>query len=177
MNSKESEFFTTNEVSQRLGVSVGTVQNLVDKGILEAIITQGGHRRIRVESLKQYREKMGYKNSDQSKCIYVIHSGDLTDVKALGANKKMAVRIMTHPLELLELQDQIDCIFMDARCPWLDISSTACINKYAKKFQIFIYNADLLEKNHLNAFEENVLMLYCGINSAIVDAYIHGKMH
>lgn len=177
MINKESEFFTTNEVSQRLGVSVGTVQNLVNKGFLEAIITQGGHRRIHVESYKMYREKMGYKNKEDSKCIYVIHSGNLGDLDHLGVNSKMPVKIMASPLELLDLQDQIDSVFIDARSPWLDSVAIACINKYANKFQIFIYNANYLNHIQSAAFGARVIMLTCEINDAIVNAYISGKMH
>jgi excisionase family DNA binding protein len=176
MNNKETGFFTTREVSRHLGVSVGTVQSLVDKGILDAVLTQGGHRRIRLESLKQYQEKMGYQNSGKTKSIYVIHSGEMMQLQGLASRNERDIKVMAHPLELLGLQDLIDCIFIDARCKWLEESSVACINQYAKKFQIFIYNADLLAKEHFENFQKNVLMLQCNINLAILDAYIFGKM-
>jgi excisionase family DNA binding protein len=45
----------TSKAAQLLQLSVGTVQSLVDKNILEAWVTQGGHRRISLESIHQYQ--------------------------------------------------------------------------------------------------------------------------
>lgn len=48
----ESEFLSTRQAAQRLGVSLGTVQNMVESGTLEAWKTTGGHRRIPVASVE-----------------------------------------------------------------------------------------------------------------------------
>jgi excisionase family DNA binding protein len=176
MINKECEFFTTNEASQRLGLSVGTVQKLVDKGFLEAIVTQGGHRRILVDSVKLYREKSGYKNKGVFNSIYVIHSG-LKDMSDFNFNKKITFKAITSPLELLDCQGHIDCIFIDAQCPWLDSSSIDCINRFSKRMRIFIYNANFLKNFQDVKFEEDVIMLDCDFNDSIVNAYICGKMN
>ncbi|MDR2838987.1 MAG: response regulator [Azonexus sp.] len=47
----EPEFLSTRQAAQRLGVSLGTVQNMVENGALEAWKTTGGHRRIPVASV------------------------------------------------------------------------------------------------------------------------------
>ena len=47
----DSEFLSTRQAAQRLGVSLGTVQNMVENGALEAWKTTGGHRRIPVASV------------------------------------------------------------------------------------------------------------------------------
>jgi excisionase family DNA binding protein len=47
----ETEFLSTRQAAQRLGVSLGTVQNMVENGALEAWKTTGGHRRIPVASV------------------------------------------------------------------------------------------------------------------------------
>lgn len=54
MNSKieKKEFCSTTKAAQILGVSVGTVQQLVESGKLKAWKTSGGHRRIFLESVK-----------------------------------------------------------------------------------------------------------------------------
>ena len=44
------DFLSTREAAKILCLSVGTVQKMVDSGILEAWTTAGGHRRIRAES-------------------------------------------------------------------------------------------------------------------------------
>lgn len=45
----------TSKAADLLQLSVGTVQSLVDKKILHAWITQGGHRRISLESIQSYQ--------------------------------------------------------------------------------------------------------------------------
>ena len=45
----------TSKAALLLQLSVGTVQNLVDHNILHAWLTQGGHRRISLESIHQYQ--------------------------------------------------------------------------------------------------------------------------
>ena len=42
----DSEYLSTRQAALRLGVSLGTVQNMVESGALEAWKTAGGHRRI-----------------------------------------------------------------------------------------------------------------------------------
>lgn len=49
----------TFEAARLLGLSVGTVQSLVEQGELNAWKTSGGHRRIYLESIEQYRQKHG----------------------------------------------------------------------------------------------------------------------
>ena len=45
----------TSKAAELLQLSVGTVQSLADKKILHAWITQGGHRRISLESIQNYQ--------------------------------------------------------------------------------------------------------------------------
>ena len=47
-----SEYLSTRQAAIRLGVSLGTVQNMVESGALEAWKTAGGHRRIPVVSVE-----------------------------------------------------------------------------------------------------------------------------
>eukprot|EP01036_Dinobryon_divergens_P016193 gene16192-21946_t len=42
----EKTFCTTREAASRLGISIGTVQLWVEKGLLSAWKTEGGHRRV-----------------------------------------------------------------------------------------------------------------------------------
>jgi excisionase family DNA binding protein len=45
----------TSKAAELLQLSVGTVQTLADKSILHAWFTQGGHRRISMESIQNYQ--------------------------------------------------------------------------------------------------------------------------
>jgi excisionase family DNA binding protein len=48
----------TNKAAQLLGISITSVKNLVDKQELIAWKTQGGHRRIDMESIRKYQKKL-----------------------------------------------------------------------------------------------------------------------
>ena len=50
----DPEFVTTRQAAQRLGVSLGTVQHMVESGALEAWKTLGGHRRIPLAALEAH---------------------------------------------------------------------------------------------------------------------------
>jgi excisionase family DNA binding protein len=50
----DREFVTTRQAAQRLGVSLGTVQHMVESGALEAWKTLGGHRRIPIAALEAH---------------------------------------------------------------------------------------------------------------------------
>ena len=47
----------TSYAAKMLGISVGTVQGLVEKGDLKAWKTQGGHRRISLKSIQEYQRR------------------------------------------------------------------------------------------------------------------------
>ena len=47
----------TSKAAQLLQLSVGTVQSLVDKKILDAWVTEGGHRRISLDSIHAYQDQ------------------------------------------------------------------------------------------------------------------------
>jgi excisionase family DNA binding protein len=47
----------TSKAAQLLQLSVGTVQSLVDKKILDAWVTEGGHRRISMNSIHAYQDQ------------------------------------------------------------------------------------------------------------------------
>ncbi|MCX9154899.1 response regulator [Niveibacterium sp. 24ML] len=53
----EREYCSTSEAAQMLGVSLGTVQQMVENGLLEAWKTAGGHRRIRIGSVEDYLKR------------------------------------------------------------------------------------------------------------------------
>jgi len=49
-----SELYTTHDVSKMLQVDASTVSKWIDKGILTAYRTPGGHRRVRAQELRSF---------------------------------------------------------------------------------------------------------------------------
>jgi excisionase family DNA binding protein len=64
---ESAEVCGTWHASKLLGLSVGTVQALVDKGELKAWKTKGGHRRVFVQSLKDFQKENGLQVSSDAK--------------------------------------------------------------------------------------------------------------
>lgn len=54
-----AEVCTTQKAAQLLGISVTSVQQLVESGAIEAWKTKGGHRRIPVDVVRAYKASMG----------------------------------------------------------------------------------------------------------------------
>lgn len=52
-------YFSTSQAAKLLGVSLGTVQNMVEEGVLDAWKTSGGHRRIKRESVMSLLARRG----------------------------------------------------------------------------------------------------------------------
>lgn len=52
-----SQVLTTQQAARRLGISVSTVQQLVESGTLSGWKTTGGHRRILADSVNEYLEQ------------------------------------------------------------------------------------------------------------------------
>lgn len=52
-------YCSTSQAAKMLGVSLGTVQNMVEDGVLDAWKTSGGHRRIKRESVMALLAKRG----------------------------------------------------------------------------------------------------------------------
>ncbi len=56
------EFCTTRQAAKMLGLSMGSVQQMVENGVLAAWKTKGGHRRV---SIKSVQEQLQLRNSGQ----------------------------------------------------------------------------------------------------------------
>ena len=73
------EFYSTREAAVRLGLSLGTVQKMVETGALSAWKTSGGHRRVLASSLEDYmrsRQSNVQINANQNLSILVVEDDD-----------------------------------------------------------------------------------------------------
>jgi excisionase family DNA binding protein len=79
-----AEFVTSSQAAKRLGLSMATIQKLVDKNVLQAWKTIGGHRRISLASLIHYQGAKNFLDVPRqgsewrAKVMLVIESPELT---------------------------------------------------------------------------------------------------
>lgn len=59
----EAEYCGTSYAGKLLGLSVGTIQHLVEKNELQAWKTNGGHRRILMSSIRNYQHRHSIQSS------------------------------------------------------------------------------------------------------------------
>lgn len=83
-DSVSAEFITSSQAAKRLGLSMATIQKLVDNNVLQAWKTFGGHRRISLASVMNYQNSNNFMelprlNADRrAKVMLVIESAELT---------------------------------------------------------------------------------------------------
>lgn len=176
MINDKHEYMTTAEAARDLELSIATVQNLVKVGELNALRTQGGHRRIFVDSVRKYRERYGYPFPLKKKFnkVCVLHQGDNFDLMFSEVNDPKLVKVMSHPLDLLNIDDTFDILFIDANNQWLKSISSSLVDALQSKFTIFIYSSDALPEDSYLRGLSAVFKIPYKINSQFISGYIAG---
>jgi len=88
------EFCSSRDAANALGVALGTVQQMVERGTLEAWKTSGGHRRIKIESLLRVLDGIG--------------AGRHQAVHSVGAVALNILVVDASPQSRAEIRDQIE---------------------------------------------------------------------
>lgn len=84
LEAETAEFLTSSQAAKRLGLSMATIQKLVDNNILQAWKTFGGHRRISLSSVLNYQSANNFSEAPRlptdrrAKVMMVIESPELT---------------------------------------------------------------------------------------------------
>ena len=106
-------YVSTSQAAKMLGLSVGTVQRMVQKGIFKAFITHGGHRRILSTSLQDYFKAQGFAQAEDF-FIYLRDSFDALYAEGADSPKMMSVgmhcRLLGRPGRIVALQKFMDHI-------------------------------------------------------------------
>jgi excisionase family DNA binding protein len=93
----QSEFCGTSFAAKRLGLSVGTVQALVEKNELKAWKTDGGHRRISMQSIAEYQKRFGQFDGqlkDPSASLKVLIVEESSETHDLIQNMRLGAGIL-----------------------------------------------------------------------------------
>lgn len=145
MTDLDNEYLSTAKVARLLGLSIGTVQNLVTRGELQAVLTRGGHRRIFSNSVHNYRRQRGYiEQQPHGHTICIMQEAGDLDPAIMNQHGSQDIQLASHPFDLLGLQKKIDVLFIDARNSWLQTTPLELMAGLQKKYQVYIYNSDCL---------------------------------
>ena len=173
-------YFSTSQAAKMLGLSVGTVQRMVENGIFKAYVTQGGHRRILSSSLNQYCKLQGFSGlqvTPEKPLICILHDSAHVPPAWGQLGQWEHVKLITHPLDLMGIHQHVGTFFIDARIPWLHTSAMHLQNARMQQAHIVIYNCTCLPDSstlhqapHLSLFEGD-------ISTDLVDGYLLSPHH
>jgi excisionase family DNA binding protein len=163
-----SPYVSTSQAAKMLGLSVGTVQRMVQKGVFKAFITQGGHRRILTSSLNEYFKAQGFAQPEtppESTLACILHDSEHMTEPLSTLGQWEHVQLMTHPLDLMGIEQDVGVFFIDARIPWLhaDPLHLHLQSPRMQNAQIVIYNSlqlppdsPLTSNRHIQLFEQDI---------------------
>lgn len=180
-NSQSSQtYISTSQAAKMLGLSVGTVQRMVQNGVFKAFVTHGGHRRILSESLNDYFKGQGFAQplpQPTSALVCILHDSEhhLAALDTLAQWDR--VKVMTHPLDLMEISQNVSVFFIDARIPWVHASPLHLQNGRLQNAHIILYNSASLPANS-TLKQARHLSLWAGdISSDLVFGYMLRSEH
>lgn len=170
------EYLTTKEVAIRLGLSIGTIQKMVNLGKIRAGRTEGGHRRIHIQELEDYQKSNGYTMKNLNARICVLTYGGGIDSGLLDEFGKGNVYITKNLLDVIQLQNKVDVIFIDARCEWIAPVSHTLIEKLAYSCRVCIYNSKSMAKSNPTLSIRGVAFSEMDINIDFLNGFLIGIM-
>jgi len=177
-NTSDTEkYYTTKEAADILGLSVGTVQRIVERGLVKAFLTQGGHRRIWASSLNLYCiERGGSKlgNGNENPQIYILHSSQHIQKELAKIESRSGVKVITNPLDLMGLSNQVFGVFVDVRIPWLESSPDQFQSRMNLNVNIVAYNTHELPADSPWRQDPKVTLLDGDISADLVEGYLLG---
>ena len=170
-------YFSTSQAAKVLGLSVGTVQRMVQNGVFKAFVTHGGHRRILSTSLNDYCQKQGVSTSAPAPAqpvahFFVLHDSAHMSPAVSRLNAWACVTVMTHPLDLMEIGQEQAVLFVDARLAWLHTSPAHLHNARMQNTHIILYNSKHLPANSLFTESQNLHLFAGDISTDLVDGYL-----
>jgi len=103
----KDDYCTTREAAKLLGLSLGTVQQMVENGVLQAWKTGGGHRRIAIRSVEENLRRRGAGEAPKSGAapLRLLIAEDDRDLQGLYAE---TVASWEMPIELQTVGNGFD---------------------------------------------------------------------
>ena len=172
-------YFSTSQAAKMLGLSVGTVQRMVEKGAFKAFITQGGHRRILSSSLDQYCKEHGFSNANAAvePLICILHDSEHLPPNWRQLGQWGHVKLVSHPLDLMGIHQPLGAFFIDARIPWLHKAPLELQDSLMQNAQVVVYNSTALPPNSPLRLAKNLHLFEGNISTDLIYGYMLGSSH
>ena len=171
-NKTVTSYLSTTQAAQRLGLSVGTIQRMVQAGVLQAYTTQGGHRRILASSLNHYSQ--GASGADAGpRLLCVLSASRDTDPPAQWLELP-GVHMVTNPLALAGMRRKVDALFMDARIAWLSWDTLDIAHSLGTQAHCIIYNSGHLPEGSRTRLQAQASLYEGDISPDLIQGYLLG---
>lgn len=177
-----NQYVSTSQAAKMLGLSVGTVQRMVQKGVFTAFVTQGGHRRILSSSLNDYFKAQGFDrppNSPATALVCILHDSAHMTEPLITLGHWEHVQLITHPLELMGVDQNMGVFFIDARIPWLHTEPLQqhLQSPRMENAQIVIYNSQQLPHDSPLPTNAQIRLFEQDISTDLVYGYLLCAQH
>lgn len=174
-NHPHSSYYSTSQTAQMLGLSVGTIQRMVEAGHLQAYTTQGGHRRILAASVRHYCQQHGVPGvsllpASQGACV--LHPADAPLAPAEAWAQLPQVQQISHPLDLAGLGEELSVFFIDARVGWLDWPDWHRPSGLLPQSRFVVYHSEVLSPEQQSAVAQQAQLLVGDITPELVRGYL-----
>lgn len=174
-NQSPQNYISTSQAAQMLGLSVGTVQRMVQNGVFKAFVTHGGHRRILSESLNEYFKGQGFAQPlppNTKPLVCILHDSEHLPLSLASLAQGDQIKVMTHPLDLMDIAQNVGVFFIDARIPWVHTSPLHLQNARMQNAHIVLYNSASLPTGSALKQAKHLSLLESDISSDLVYGYL-----
>jgi excisionase family DNA binding protein len=175
-------YVSTSQAAKMLGLSVGTVQRMVQHGVFKAFVTHGGHRRILSTSLQDYCEQQGLKparplpNVEQGR-ICILHDSSKPAPALDALTQWPQIMVISHPLDLMDLDAEVHALFIDARIPWLHNAPLHLDSERLHNTHLVVYNSTLLPAGSPLTPSQQVSLFEGDLSTDLVYGYLLCTRH
>ena len=173
-------YFSTSQAAKMLGLSVGTIQRMVENGVFKAFVTQGGHRRILSSSLNQYCKQQGFPTPPSvtdKPLICILHDCEHMPSAFDQMGQWEQVKVIANPLDLMGIQQTVGVFFIDARIPWLHTAPLHLQDNLMQNAHIVVYNSAHLPSSSPLRLAKKINLFEGDISADLVYGYMLGSAH
>ncbi len=177
-------YVSTSQAAKMLGLSVGTVQRMVQNGVFKAFVTHGGHRRILSKSLQDYCTQQGLNPATplpatEEARLCILHDSTHPAPALNTLAQWPQITVMTHPLDLMALDAEVNALFIDARIPWLHTPPVHLDSPRLRHTRLVVYNSAQLPAGSPLTPSPQLSMFEGDISTDLVYGYLlcirHGQ--